>query len=154
MAAPEPDAVRPGPVGLGPWPATAARDPLGVLHVGGVPTTELAQAYGTPLWVVDEADLRARCRAYREAFVGAEVAYASKAWCTLGILQLVTQESLWVDVASGGELHTAHVAGVPMERVLFHGNNKSDEELRLAAELGVGRVVVDSFDEFDRLERI
>ncbi|MDQ3932326.1 MAG: diaminopimelate decarboxylase [Actinomycetota bacterium] len=154
MPEPEDGALGAGPVGLGPWPATAARGSSGVLQVGGVPTTELARAHGTPLWVVDEADLRGRCRAYRDAFAGAEVAYASKAWCTVGILQLVTQESLWVDVASGGELHTASVAGVPMGQVLFHGNNKSDEELRLAAELGVGRVVVDSFDEFGRLERI
>ncbi len=154
VAAPEPVEARSGTVGLGPWPATAARDPAGVLYVGGVATTELARAHGTPLWVVDEVDLRARCRAYRDAFAGAEVAYASKAWCSVGILQLVNQEGLWVDVASGGELHTARVAGVPMRRVIFHGNNKSEEELRLAAELGVGRVVVDSFDELDRLERI
>ncbi|MFN2555353.1 MAG: diaminopimelate decarboxylase [Nitriliruptorales bacterium] len=150
----EPVEVRGGTVGLGPWSVTAARDLAGVLHVGGVPTTELARVHGTPLWVVDETDLRARCRAYRDAFTGAEVAYASKAWCTIGILQLVDEEGLWVDVVSGGELHTARLAGIPMGRVVFHGNNKSEEELRLAAELGVGRVVVDSFDELDRLERI
>lgn len=151
---PEPVEARSGSIGLGPWPATAARDHEGVLHVGGVAATELARAHGTPLWVVDEADLRARCQAYRDAFAGAEVAYASKAWCTVGILQVVAQENLWVDVASGGELHTARVADIPMDRIIFHGNNKSEDELRLAAELGVGRVVVDSFDELERLEVI
>ncbi len=137
-----------------PWPETARRDPQGVLTIGGVSTVALAERYGTPLWVVDEDDLRHRCRLYREAFPGVNVAYASKAWCTVGLLQLVAEEGLWVDVASGGELHTARVAGVPMERIVFHGNNKSDDELRDAAELGVGRVVVDSFDELDRLQRV
>ncbi|HEX2027736.1 MAG TPA: diaminopimelate decarboxylase [Nitriliruptorales bacterium] len=138
----------------GPWPITATRDRAGVLHVGGVSVPELARAHGTPLWVVDEEDLRTRCRTYREAFAGAEVAYASKAWCTVGVLQLVADEGLWVDVASGGELHTAHVAGVPMERVVLHGNNKSEAELRRAIELGVGRIVVDSMVELERLETL
>ncbi len=141
-------------VSLGPWPATTTRDQAGVLHVGGVALTDLVRDHGTPLWVVDEQDLRTRCRAYRQAFAGAEVIYASKAWCTVGILQIVDEEGLWVDVASGGELHTARVAGVASERIVFHGNNKSDEELRLAAEVDVGRVVVDSFDELERLERL
>ncbi len=154
MGASEPVEEPSADMGLGPWPATASRDTAGVLHIGGVAATDLAREYGTPLWVVDEADLRGRCRAYRDAFRGVEVAYASKAWCTVGILQLVTDEGLWVDVASGGELHTARVAGVPMDRIIFHGNNKSEEELRLAADLRVGRVVIDSFDELDRLERI
>ncbi|MDX1511447.1 MAG: diaminopimelate decarboxylase [Nitriliruptorales bacterium] len=133
------------------WPATTARDDDGVLHIGGVPVTDLAEEFGTPLWVVDEEDLRARCRAWRAAFPDADVAYASKAWPVVGILQIVTQEGLWVDVASAGELHTALVAAVPPERIVFHGNNKSVEELHMAAEAGVGRVVVDSFEELDRL---
>jgi diaminopimelate decarboxylase len=137
-----------------PWPRTATRDATGQLVVGGVGATELASRFGTPLWVVDEEDLRGRCRAYRDAFPGAWVAYAAKAWCTVGILQLVSDEGLWVDVVSGGELHTARVAGVPMDRVVFHGNNKSVDELRLAAELGVGRVVADSFAELDRLQAV
>jgi diaminopimelate decarboxylase len=141
-------------VGLGPWPETAERDPDGVLHVGGVALTDLADEHGTPLWVVDEADLRARCRQYRAAFPGCEIAYASKAWCVVGVLQIVVEEGLWVDVASGGELHTAAVAGVPMDRVVFHGNNKSEAELRQAAGLGVGRVVVDSLGELEALERL
>ncbi len=122
--------------------------------VGGVAVADLAAGHGTPLWVVDEADVRDRCREYREAFPSGVVAYASKAWPVVGLTQLMADEGLWVDVASGGELHTARVAGVPMETVVFHGNNKSEAELRQAAELGVGRIVVDSFDELDRLERL
>jgi diaminopimelate decarboxylase len=135
-----------------PWPRTLTRDDAGVVHVGGVAVTDLAREHGTPLWVVDEDDLRGRCRDYVAAFPDVAVCYASKAWCAVGILQIVAEEGLWIDVASGGELHTAHVAGVPMERVVFHGNNKSVAELELAADLGVARIVVDSFDELDRLQ--
>ncbi len=145
---------RPAQRPLGPWPCTAQRGDDGVLHIGGVSVVDLARDHGTPLWVVDEADVRARCRQYRRAFAGAEVAYASKAWCTVGILQLVADEGLWIDVVSGGELHTARVAQIPMRRVVFHGNNKSLAELRLAAELDVGRVAVDSIVELDRLEAL
>ncbi len=137
-----------------PWPLTAELDGGSPVAVGGVALADLAAEYGTPLWVVDEADVRARCREYREAFPGVDVAYASKAWCTVALVQVVASEGLAIDVASGGELHTARVAGAAMERVVFHGNNKSDDELRLAADLGVGRIVVDSFDELERLERI
>ena len=133
------------------WPATTERDADGVLEVGGVRVTDLADEFGTPLWVVDEDDLRARCRAWRAAFPDADVAYASKAWPVVGILQVVTLEGLWVDVASAGELHTALVAAVPAARIVFHGNNKSTDELRMAVEAGVGRIVVDSFEELDRL---
>ena len=139
---------------IGPWPATAQRDDRGVLVVGGVPCDDIAARSGTPVWVVDEADLRGRCRGYRAAFPGVAVAYASKAWCTVGVLQIVVDEGLWIDVATGGELHTAKVAGAPMDQVVFHGNNKSVDELRQAADLGVARIVIDSFDELDRLERV
>jgi diaminopimelate decarboxylase len=142
------------PVTTTPWPLTATRDDQARLTVGGVVVADLAAAHGTPLWIVDEEDLRTRCRAYREAFPDVWVAYASKAWCAVGILQIVAEEGLWVDVVSGGELHTAVVADVPMDRVVFHGSNKSLDELRMAAELGVARVVVDSFDELDRLEAV
>jgi diaminopimelate decarboxylase len=137
----------------GPWPLTATRDDDGVLHVGGVALPDLAAAHGTPLWVVDEEDLRTRARRYRDGFAGMEVAYASKAWCTVGILQLIDEEGLLVDVASGGELETALVAGIDPARVIFHGNNKSAAELDRALEAGVGRIVVDSFDEIGRLEQ-
>ena len=138
----------------GPWPLTSSRDDAGVLTIGGLAISALAREHGTPLWVVDEHDLRTRCRVYRDAFRGAHVAYASKAWCTTAILEVVASEGLWVDVASGGELHTARAAGVAMEQVVFHGNNKSTEELAQAVELGVGRIVVDSTAELDRLDAI
>ncbi|MEX0868879.1 MAG: diaminopimelate decarboxylase [Nitriliruptoraceae bacterium] len=136
----------------GPWPMTQARDDAGVMTLGGVAATALARQFGTPLWVVDEDDLRARCRAYRSGFPGVEIAYASKAWCTTGIVQVVVDEGLWIDVASAGELHTVRNAGAEMSRVIFHGNNKSVAELDMALDGGVGRIVVDSFAELDRLE--
>jgi diaminopimelate decarboxylase len=138
----------------GPWPLTAERDEDGVLTVGGVHLTDLARDHGTPLWVVDEDDLRERCRRYVEGFPGVEVAYASKAWCTVGILQLVAEEGLLVDVVSGGELHTALIADVDPARIVFHGSNKSEQELDRALEAGVGRIVIDSLDELARLERL
>jgi diaminopimelate decarboxylase len=138
----------------GPWPRTADRDADGALTIGGVRATDLARDHGTPLWVVDEADLRERCRRYLAGFPGVEVSYASKAWPTVGVLQLVDEEGLWIDVASGGELHSALVAGVAPERVILHGNNKSEVELVHALEAGVGRIVVDSFVELQRLERL
>jgi diaminopimelate decarboxylase len=138
----------------GPWPTTAARDDDGVLTIGGVRVTDLAREHGTPLWVVDEADLRARCRAYRAGFPGVDVAYASKAWCVTGVLAIVAAEGLFVDVASAGELHTALAAGIDPARLVLHGNNKSVAELDRAVEVGVGRIVIDSFDELDRLETV
>jgi len=137
-----------------PWPLTTRRDDDGALVVGDCRLPDLVAEHGSPLWVVDEVDLRTRARAYVDAFPGATVAYASKAWCATGILQIVSEEGCWVDVASGGELHTADIAGIPMDQVVFHGNAKSVEELRMAARLGVGRVVVDSFVELQRLETI
>ena len=137
-----------------PWPLTAERTDDGVLTVGGASVVDLADEFGSPLWIVDETDIRSRCRWYRAAFPDTHVCFASKAWPTVGLLQLAADEGLWIDVASGGELHTARLADVPMDRVVFHGNNKSEVELRLAAELGVGRIVADSFDELDRLEQI
>lgn len=136
-----------------PWPLTAGEID-GVMSVGGVSVEQLAEDHGTPLWVVDEADFRHRCQQYRDAFPDVDVAYASKAWCLTGLLQMATEEGLWIDVASGGELQTAYRSGAAMERVVFHGNNKSEAELRMAASLGVGRIAVDGFSELDRLERI
>ncbi len=138
----------------GPWPLTAARDQRGALTIGGVALPDLAAEHGTPLWVVDEEDVRARCRTYVTGFPGVEVTYASKAWCAIGILQLADQEGLKIDVASGGELYTALVAGVDPARIILHGNNKSEAELDQALEVGVGRIVVDSFEELERLERL
>jgi diaminopimelate decarboxylase len=135
-------------------PDTAAIDSrTGRLSVGGVDLIDLANDHGTPLFVYDEAHLRARCREALAVF-GDGVAYASKAFLCLAMARLVHDEGMYLDVATGGELHVAVAAGVPPERLVVHGNNKSDLELVNAIELGVHRIVVDSFDELDRLERL
>jgi diaminopimelate decarboxylase len=122
--------------------------------LGGVDVADLAATWGTPLYVLDAAELLGRMRAYRHAFDGWTVAYASKALCVAGVLQLAVAEGLSVDVASAGELTTAERAGVPGAQLLLHGNNKSPTELDTAARLGVGRVVADSFEELRRLDAI
>ncbi len=134
-------------------PDTAAVDGEGRLRVGGCDVIALAEEHGTPLFVYDEAHLRARCREAVAVFPDG-VAYASKAFLCRAMAALVHEEGMLVDVASGGELHVALVAGVPAERLVLHGNNKSDDELREARRAGVGRIVVDSFDELDRLGRL
>jgi diaminopimelate decarboxylase len=120
----------------------------------GLDLDALASEYGTPLFVYDADELRRRCREYVECFGRDGVAYASKAFLCAAMVQLVAQEGLHLDVATGGELHVAHRSGFPSERIVLHGNNKSDDELRLALDLGVGRIVVDSFDELARLQRL
>lgn len=135
-----------------PFPRTAVLQDRRLVSVGGVDVADLAQDYGTPLYVVDEAELVGRMREYATCFgAAADVAYASKALCVTGVLQLAATEGLWIDVASAGELHTAVRADFPMERVVFHGNNKSLDELRAAVDRGVGRIVVDSLTELERL---
>ncbi|MPZ73459.1 MAG: diaminopimelate decarboxylase [Nitriliruptorales bacterium] len=135
-----------------PFPRGAVIDNGRLTGIGGVDVRSLASEFGTPLYVVDEAELVGRMREYRGAFgEGATVAYASKALCVTGVLQLAAAEGLSVDVASRGELYTAQRASFPMERVIFHGNNKAPAELRDAVDLGVGRVVVDSLTELERL---
>ncbi|HZU73734.1 MAG TPA: diaminopimelate decarboxylase [Acidimicrobiales bacterium] len=127
--------------------------PSGALSVGGVDLLDLAARLGTPLFVYDEAHLRTRCRQAVEAW-GDGVAYGSKAFLCLAMARLVHEEGMCIDVSTGGELHVALAAGVPAERLVLHGNNKSTEELARAVEVGVGRVVVDSFDEIERLEAV
>jgi diaminopimelate decarboxylase len=114
----------------------------------------LARRFGTPVFLYDEDELRDRCRRYVAEFGPDSVVYAGKAFLCAAMARLVAEEGLHLDVATGGELHVAHTVGFPAERVVFHGNNKSDEELRAGVELGVGRIVVDSFDELDRLEEL
>ena len=109
--------------------------------------------FGTPLFVYDEAHLRARCREAVEAW-GDGVAYATKAFLCMAMARLADEEGMCLDVSTGGELHVALSAGVPPDRLVLHGNNKSDDELATALAVGVGRIVVDSFDEIDRLERL
>jgi diaminopimelate decarboxylase len=131
-------------------PDTAAIGDDGRLSIGGCDLGELAERFGTPLFVYDEAHLRARCREAVKAF-GDGVAYASKAFLCVAMARLAHEEGMHLDVATGGELHVALAAGVPAERLVLHGNNKSLDELRAARQAGVGRIVVDSFDELARL---
>lgn len=114
----------------------------------------LAQEYGTPLFVYDENELRRRCREYVAHFGAGNVAYAGKAFLCTAMARLVADEGLHLDVATGGELHVALRAGFPADRIVFHGNNKSTDELAEALGAGVGRIVADSFDELDRLEQL
>lgn len=134
-------------------PRTAEIDARGRLTIGGVDCDQLAAEFGTPLYVYDETELRARCREYREGFP-AGVAYAGKAFLCGAMVQLVDEEGLDLDVASGGELAVALAAGLAADRVIVHGNNKSDDELRSAMAAGVRAIVVDSHDELDRIERL
>ncbi|MGH8979112.1 MAG: diaminopimelate decarboxylase [Acidimicrobiia bacterium] len=139
------------PFDLSLLPRTASVEG-GRVALAGVGLTDLAEEFGTPLYVYDEAELRTRCREYHAAF-GAGAAYAGKAFLCTAMARLVAEEGLGLDVATGGELHVADHAGFPMARVVFHGNNKSDDELERAIRHRVGRIVVDSFDELHRIER-
>ncbi len=125
----------------------------GRLHIGGCDVVDLASDFGTPLFVYDEDHLRARCREAVAAF-GDGVAYATKAFLCKAMAKLAHEEGMKLDVATGGELHVALAAGVPAHRLVMHGNNKSALELELAVEHGVGRIVVDSFDELTRLDQL
>ncbi len=137
---------------------TQSINDLGVLQIGQVDTVELAKIYGTPLFVYDTSLIRQRARAFIQTFkkanVKAEVAYASKAFSSIAMYQLAAEENLSLDVVSGGELFTAIRAGFPVERIHFHGNNKSDEEIMFAITSKIGCIVVDNFHEIDRLKAI
>ncbi len=125
----------------------------GRLQVGGCDLLDLASEFGTPLFVYDEEQLRARCREAVSVF-GDGVAYATKAFLCGAMARLAHEEGMCLDVATGGEMHVALHAGVPADRLVLHGNNKSMAELRMAVESGVGRIVVDSFDELERLDAL
>lgn len=135
-------------------PDSAALDDDGQLLLGGVRVGDLAAEYGTPLFVYDENHLRRRCREAAGTFGDGNAIYATKAFLCRAMARLAHEEGMALDVASGGEMHVALAAGVPAERLEFHGNNKSEQELRQAVAVGVGRIVVDSFDELDRLEAL
>lgn len=130
----------------------------GHLEIGGVDTVELAQKYGTPLYVMDEALIRQRAREFVGAFEKSgfryQVAYASKAFCTMAMCRLAEQEGLSLDVVSDGELHTALAAGFPAERIHFHGNNKTPFEIEMGIDAGVGCFVADNFTELEMLNAI
>src|SRR5690606_21703025 len=137
---------------------TQSIDGQGHLTIGGVDSTELAKEYGTPLFVYDIELFRNRARAFQETFktagIGYQVAYASKAFSSIAIYQVAAQEELSLDVVSGGELYTAIKAGFPKEKIHFHGNNKSWEELMMAFEEQIGCIVVDNFHEIAQLKSI
>lgn len=140
------------------YPSHSRHGAGGHLEVDGCDVVDLAAEFGTPLFIYEEKTLEDQCRRYQEAFRAHtddfEVIYASKAFCCLAICQLVEHEGISIDVSSGGEYHTALVSGFPTDRIFFHGNNKTEHELRYALEHGVGFVVVDSFDELRLLERL
>jgi diaminopimelate decarboxylase len=137
------------------WPRNMVRNDSGVAVIAGIPVTDLAQEYGTPLFVIDEDDFRSRCREIAAAFGGgANVHYAAKAFLCSEIARWIDEEGLSLDVCTGGELAVALHANFPPERITFHGNNKSVAELTTAVKAGVGHVVVDSMTEIERLETI
>lgn len=141
------------------FPPSTRVDEEGRLWLGGCLVSSLAQEFGTPLYIFDEATLRARCQEYRQVLMqhypgAGQVAYASKACLNLALAQLFAQETLSLDVVSGGELYVARQAGFPAERIHFHGNNKTPTELAAALDEDVGRVVVDTARELDLLEQL
>ena len=135
-------------------PDTARVGDDGWLTIGGCSVRDLADEYGTPLFVYDEAHIRARCREAVVAFGEHRAVYATKAFLCRAMARLAYEEQMNLDVATGGELHTVLAAGVPASACVMHGNNKSVAELRQAIVAGVNRIVVDSFDELDRLDAL
>ncbi|WP_396134760.1 diaminopimelate decarboxylase [Cellulomonas sp. ATA003] len=157
-----PDGVAPGQAGdLDPqvWASGVRRGPDGALTAAGVDVRDLAREHGTPAYVLDEADFRARARTYREAFtaafaplgVGVDVYYAGKAFLSVAVARWAHEEGLRVDTSTGGELAVALRAGVPGADIGLHGNNKADAEIERALAAGVGRLIVDSRGEVDRI---
>ncbi|MEU9028021.1 diaminopimelate decarboxylase [Streptomyces sp. NPDC048383] len=137
------------------WARTVTRDDHGVARVGGIEVTRLAEEFGTPAYFLDEEDFRARCRAWANAFgKDADVFYAGKAFLSKAVVKWLREEGLNLDVCSGGELSTALAGGMPAERIAYHGNNKSEAEIRRAVEVGVGRIVLDSFQEIARVAHV
>ena len=130
----------------------------GHLEIGGCDTVELARQFGTPLYIMDEAQVRTICRQYHSSFVeglkNTEVIYASKAFSTLAMCRIIAEEGLGLDVVSGGELYTALQANFPVAHIYFHGNNKSREELAMAIKAGVGRIVIDNFYEMNIINEL
>jgi diaminopimelate decarboxylase len=140
------------------WSASVRRAASGALEVGGVDVRDLAAEFGTPAYVLDEADFRARATAFRDAFAlafsglnGADVYYASKAFTCTAVTRWIAEDGLGLDVCSSGELTVGLRGGVPASRMTLHGNNKPDAELRRALQAGIGRIAVDSLPEIDRI---
>ncbi|NDK27761.1 diaminopimelate decarboxylase [Streptomyces sp. TR1341] len=136
---------------LSVWPASTTEPRAGDLAVGCVPLAEVADRFGTPVYILDEAEVRDRCRTYRHAFPDAEVLYAAKAFLCRAMARWMEEEGLGLDVCSAGELELAVTTGFPPERIVLHGNAKTPRDLEAALRLGVGRVVIDSPSEIARL---
>ncbi len=137
------------------WPRNTVRGDDGVVSIAGVPVTDIAAEFGTPVFVIDEDDFRSRCREIAAAFGGGDnVHYAAKAFLCTEVARWINEEGLSLDVASGGELAVALHANFPPERIALHGNNKSVDELTVAVKAGIGQVVLDSMTEIERLDEI
>ncbi|GEC07012.1 diaminopimelate decarboxylase [Streptomyces spinoverrucosus] len=136
---------------LSVWPASTTEPRPGDLTVAGVPLAEVADRFGTPVYVLDEGEVRERCRTYLHAFPDADVLYAAKAFLCRAVVHWMAEEGLGLDVCSAGELELAVTTGFPPERIVLHGNAKSPHDLRTALRLGVGRIVIDSPSEISRL---
>ncbi|MFI5980704.1 diaminopimelate decarboxylase [Streptomyces sp. NPDC051555] len=136
---------------LSVWPASTTPLPHGGLAVGGVPLGEIADRFDTPAYVLDEGEVRGRCRTYRDAFPDADVLYAAKAFLSRAMVRWVSEEGLGLDVCSAGELELAVTAGFPAERIVLHGNAKAPRDLEAALRLGVGRIVIDGPSEIARI---
>ncbi|TCJ31153.1 diaminopimelate decarboxylase [Nocardioides jejuensis] len=136
------------------WSKTARKDDSGVLQIGGIAIPDLVADVNTPAYVLDEEDFRSRARAFRDGFAGYDVYYAGKAFLSVAVAKWVAEEGLCLDVCSNGELSVALRAGVDPKRIGYHGNNKTPMELRRAVVAGVGRIIVDSYAEIERLAAI
>ena len=141
-----------------PWPETTSRSDAGELHLGGVGTVSLAAEFGTPLYVYDETTLRSLARVFRSTFEAAyprsRVVYAAKAYLSPAIVSLLWEEGIGLDVVSGGEIEAGLFAGVPANAMTFHGNNKGEDELRLAIDKGVGLIALDNDLEIEMLSTL
>jgi diaminopimelate decarboxylase len=133
------------------WPSSAHADCAGELTIAGLPVSHLAATHGTPCYLLDLDDVLLRCQEYRQTLPGVEIAYASKAFLCSTLARLVRDQGLSLDVCSAGELALAVAAGYPAARIMLHGNVKTPEDLKAALAAGVGRIVLDSFDEIDQL---
>lgn len=134
------------------WPRGTRRDGEGRIVVAGVALTDVAAEHGTPAYLIDEDDFRSRAREFRDSFKGWEIYYAGKSLLTRTVARWAAEEGLNLDVTTMGEMRIALAGGMPAARLGFHGNNKSEEEIAFALDQGVGRIIVDSFDEIARLE--
>lgn len=140
------------------WPLGTQRDATGALTIGGVSLVEIAAEYGTPVYIYDEATLRSSMRSVRDAFATAlpssRVVYAGKAFLAKALVEMLVEEDFGLDVVSGGELYVGLKSGMPPERLSLHGNNKSRDELQMAVDAGIGKIIVDNFDEIEMLGEI